>query len=77
MLVRSVMSFSSMIDGQMEPWPVGRVAELPEGVNWLRLGWVVPVEAQPEDVAEQPAVETPAPVAKPAAKPRKPKTPKA
>jgi hypothetical protein len=41
MKVRAVISFASMVKGEMQPWPVGRVGELPEGVNWLRLGWVV------------------------------------
>ena len=53
MKVRAVVSFASMVGGELAPWPVGRVAELPEGVNWLKLGWVVEVEAEP--VAEEPA----------------------
>jgi hypothetical protein len=52
MLVRVVVSFSAMIGGEMTPWHVGSVAELPEGVNWLDLGWVVPVDAPQSPVAE-------------------------
>lgn len=52
MKVRAVISFASMIKGEMQPWPVGRVAELPEGVNWLELGWIVEVEAEAEESDE-------------------------
>lgn len=48
MKVRAVVSFTSMVGGELQPWPVGHVAELPEGVNWLKLGWVVEVEAETE-----------------------------
>ena len=46
MLVRVVTSFSAMVNGEMQPWPMGQVAELPDGVNWLDLGWVVPAETE-------------------------------
>jgi hypothetical protein len=44
MKVRAVISFASMVKGEMQPWPVGQEGDLPDGVNWLRLGWVVEVE---------------------------------
>lgn len=54
MIVRAVISFVGHVNGELTPWPVDRVAELPEGVNWLDLGWVVPVE----DAPQSPAAET-------------------
>ena len=52
MMVRVVKSFAANLGGEIAAWHVGRVAELPAGVNWVDLGWVVPVEAAAAPAAD-------------------------
>lgn len=55
MRVRVVLSFAAHLNGETTAWHVGQEAELPPNVNWLALGWVVPVENQKADGGSQSA----------------------
>ena len=55
MLVRAVKSFGGLGPHGRIHVSSGQVFELPEGVDWLKAGLVVPVEGQPESAMLAPA----------------------
>lgn len=63
MLVKATRGFAGWVSGRPFHAEVGQVFELPEGVNWLNEGIVVPVRGRPPkakpDVLPDEKVETP------------------
>lgn len=57
MQVRAIVSFTSLATGELDVWPVGRVGLLPAEADWLKLGWVVPVEDEPVSASRRPATQ--------------------
>lgn len=58
MLVRAVIGFAGIVAGQSRSVRVGEIFDLPDGVDWLTVGIVVPVVPSPETASIEPRTET-------------------
>lgn len=58
MLVKAVISFVSDVSGQKYRIPQGWEGPMPEGADWLDVGFVVPVKDQKIETATKKPAET-------------------
>lgn len=68
MKVRAVIGFVGIVAGQSRSVRDGEVFDLPDGVDWLKAGFVVPVLPAPETASVDPRTQT---AVMPAGKPKK------